>query len=96
MVKLHSTKSLKPPEKSSFFSPGMPVKKVCWFLSSDAHLFQGHKRAPGLITFKFMTQHTNFIDGEAYKALVNIMGGQIKDHSVQRCVRFLFYASHEG
>ncbi|PIL22925.1 hypothetical protein GSI_15621 [Ganoderma sinense ZZ0214-1] len=44
----------------------------------------GHRRAPGFITFKFMTQHPNFIDGEAYKALVSILNDQIKDHSVQR------------
>ena len=92
MIKLHSTASLKSPNKGSYFNPGMLVKDILHFCILMHHYISGNKRATGFITFKFMTQHPNFIDGEAYKALVDILGDQIKDHSVQRyvCLPFSF------
>ncbi|KAI1794794.1 hypothetical protein LXA43DRAFT_939951 [Ganoderma leucocontextum] len=50
----------------------------------QCHFNPGTKLAQSFITFKFMVQHSSFIDGEDYRTLVDILKIQIKDHSVQK------------
>ncbi len=92
VVKLHATTALKYSPKGPHFKPGMLIKTPAPLLHADAPLFLGNMHAPGYITFKFMTQHPNFINGGNYKALVDILKDQIKDHSVQKCICLLFSA----
>ena len=86
VVKLHTTRLMKPLPRAPQFKPGMLTRKPAVVLHADAPFSSGDKWAQGRITFKFMTQHPNFIDGNDYKTLVDILKGQIGRHEMQRCV----------